>query len=229
MTTIKIDSKDWKNLLASARVYSDEATVKVGEGKARIMLVSASKDNMFYGEVDCEGETEFSVDLDKMMKAMSAVGNDIEIEVGDGVLTVYGQSTKVKVPIIVANQCPNWPPKFLNPTAYCDIAPSLLEPVLSYGKFCNQSFVKFIIDDTKMRIEIGSEYSQDVSEIICPNTAVGSATAVFSLDFIDTLFKHVKSCESVTVGGFENNVPMSFSWAEGSGKFRVLIAPRVED
>lgn len=229
MTTIKTNSKDWKALLSSVKVYVDEATVRIGDGKAHVQAVSTTKENMFYGEIDCEGEGEFSVSLEKMLKALSAVGDNPEIELGDGMLTIYGQTTKVKVPLIVCDTAPNWPPKFITPSATCEIAPSVLDPVLSYGKYCNQSFVRIIIKDTKMKFEIGSEYGQDTSEIESLNTAVGEATSTFGLDLIDTLIKHIKSCDTVTVGGYADNNPMSFAWTDGTGKFKVLIAPRVED
>lgn len=227
--SIKTNVKDWKALLTSARVYVDEATVRVGDGKARIMAVSTTKENMFYGEIDCEGDAEFSVVLDKMIKALSAVGTDAEIEVGEGMLTIYGQNTKVKVPLIVCDVCPNWPERFKTPLAYCNIAPSVLEPVVSYGRFCNHTHVKIMIADTKMKMEIGSEYSQETSEIESTETAVGEAKAIFGLDFIDTLIKHIKSCDTVTVGGFNDDEPMSFAWTDGSGRFKVLIAPRLEE
>lgn len=229
MTTIKANGKDWKALLGSAKVYVDEATIRVNDGKARILAVSTTRENMIYGEIDCEGEAEFSVVLEKMIKALSAVDGDAEIEVGDGVLTIYGQSSKIKVPLIVADTCPDWPEKFMTPTSYCDVPPSLLDPILSYGKYCNQSVVKISIADTKMRFEIYNEYGQDTSEVESPNTAVGEVEATFSLTFIDTIIKHTKSCETVTIGGFADNTPMVVSWQEGTGKFRVLIAPRIED
>lgn len=227
--TIKANGKDWKALLESAKVYVDEATVKVGGGKARVMAVTTTKENMFFGEIDCEGEAEFSVSLEKMIKAMSAVGENPDIDMGDGVLIVYGQSAKVKVPLIVCDTCPNWPERFVKATAYCDISPSQLEPMLSYGKFCNQTFVRIFIGDTKMRMEIGSEYGTDTSEIESLSTAVGESKSTFGLDLINTLIKHIKSCDAVTVGGFGDDVPMSFAWADGTGRFKVLIAPRLEE
>lgn len=226
--TVKASNKDWKAMLSCVKTYTDEATVTVGGGKAKVLEMDLAKNHLIYGEIDCEGEAVFSVTLEKFMKGLSAVGDNPEIEVGDGYLTIYGQSAKVKVPLIVRESNAKWSEKFQNPSASCEIDPSILEPVISYGMYCHQAIAKFSIADTKMRVEIGT--APDVSEVESLSTAVGNATSVFSLEYIETLIKHVKSVSTLKVEGFADNFPMIFSWSnDGTGKFMVLIAPRVEE
>lgn len=226
--TIKAKAKDWKALVSCVRLYVDEATVRVSDGKAKILEADMPKNHMIYGEIACEGEGVFSVGLEKFQKALSAVGEDPDIEVGDGTMTIHGQSARVKVPLIYREVEMKWPDKFNNALASCDISPAVLDPVVSYGKFCDQAVVKFIIGDTKMKVEVGQE--PNVSVIESTSTAVGSATSCFGLEFIELLVKHVKAYPVMTVEGFNDNFPMIFSWKnEDSGLFKVLIAPRIEE
>lgn len=226
--TVKANNKDWKAMLSCVKTYTDEATVTVGGGKAKVLEMDLAKNHLIYGEIDCEGEAVFSINLEKFMKGLSAVGDDPEIEVGDGYLTIYGKSAKVKVPLIVRESTAKWPEKFQNPSASCEIDPSILDPVVSYGVYCSQAIAKFSIADTKMRVEIG--VAPDVSEVESMSTAVGNATSTFGLDLIETIVKHVKSFPTVKVEGFNDNWPMIFSWKnDGTGNFKVLIAPRIEE
>lgn len=226
--TIKANAKDWKALISCAKLYTDEATIRVADGKARILEADLPKNHMIYGEIACEGEGVFSVGLEKFQKALSAVGEDPVMEVGDGTMTIHGQSARVKVPLVYREVEMKWPEKFNNATASCDISPAILDPVISYGKFCDQAVVRFIIDDTKMKVEVGQE--PNVSVIESTSTAVGSATSCFGLDFIEILVKHVKAYPTMTVEGFNDNFPMIFSWHnEDTGFFKVLIAPRIDE
>lgn len=219
--------KDWKSLLGCVKLYTDEATIRVADGKARILERDLAGSHLIYGEIACQGEGVLSVNIEKFQKALSAVGDNPEIEVGDGTMTIHGQSARVKVPLIFREIDTKWPDKFINATAYCDISPAILDPVVSYGRYCDQAVARFIISDTRMQVEIGEE--PNVSVVESESTAVGEATSCFGLDFIEVLVKHVKAYPSMKVEGFKDDYPMIFSWEnEDSGKFKVLIAPRIE-
>lgn len=226
---IKIDSKDLMDLLSCAKLYNDEAKLTFADNSLTITDVDVTHVQMYDLSTVCEASEPcvIAVPLEKMIKALSATGDNIDIVIEDGILTIRGDFAKVKVPLIGGEQTFKWPQKFTQPIASCDIAPSLLAPLVSYGKFTNASVAKFSIHDTRMTILIGE--LPDLSEVQSPNTATGESTSMFSLEYIDTLLKHVKSVPTLTVSGFGDKFPMIFQWETERSKFKVCIAPWTEE
>ena len=226
--SITINVADWKPMLDCAKAYISEAVIRVGGGHATIMEVDDTKTNMIHIAVDCEGEGEFAVDLEKFSKALAAAGQDPILDIEEGYLRIEG-TAKVKVPIIIKESNIKWPEKFYDKEkkAECNIAPSQMDPVLSYGQFCNQALVRFVIGDTRMIVKVGEE--PDMSEITSLSTATGESEVVFSLPMIQAVIKVAKGVDAVTVKGFGNNFPMVFSWVNGTGNYNILIAPHIDE
>lgn len=227
--SIDINVSDWKAVLDSVKAYRSDATITIADGKAKIMEVDDTKTNMIYAEIPCEGEGTFSVDLEKFSKALSAAGKDSALDldnIEEGFLRIEG-TARVKFPLITKEGAVKWPEKFLKSIASCDMSPAQLDPVLSYAQFCSQGVIKFVIGDTRMNIQIGEE--PNLSEITSLSTATGESSSTFSLSLIQTIIKLTKGLDAVTVGGFGDNMPMTFSWLNGSASVCVLVAPRIED
>lgn len=212
-------------MLDCAKAYRSDATIRIADGKARIMEVDDTKTNMFYTEVECQGEGEFSVDIEKFSKALTAAGKDPVVDIEEGFLTIEG-SAKVKVPLLAREVNVNWPDKFTTPSAECDLSPSQIDPVLSYAQYCNQAIVRFILGDTRMKVQVGVE--PDMAEFTSLSTAVGESDAIFSMALIQTIVKLAKGMDAITVGGFGKNKPMLFSWAVDNGICKVLVAPYID-
>ena len=229
MTDIKVNTQDLFSLLSYAKIYTDEATLRIGNGKAEILEVDGTHTQMINGSIACDSDAcEIPINLEKTIKAISAVGKDAILSIDEDALTVQGAHSKIKIPLMVREANFKWPPKFDGEAkAYCEIPPSLLAPMLSYGEYTSSGKAAFIIGDTKMRIEIGE--TPDISELESPNTAVGDCKVTIDLTYLNTLIKNIKGVPSVTVCGYADNNPLLFKWADGTGEFRVLIAPRIED
>ena len=225
---LKVDAGDLTTLLSCAKLYLDEATIRVANGKATIMEVDPTHTQMMCGSIDCQSEDcEIPVNLEKLIKALSAAGQGAVIELDDGFIRIHGAHTRIKIPLIYRDVNFKWPAKFSGqPIAECDLPPSILAPVISYGQYTSSAAAKFTIGDTRMTIEIGQE--PDVSEIVCPNTAVGESTVTVDLTYLDTIIKHVKNLPTVKVCGYGDNVPIQFMWTAGTGVFKVMVAPRIE-
>lgn len=224
--SIEVNVSDWKGMLDCAKMYMTEATIHIGDKKAWILEIDDTKTNLVFVEIACDGEADFTVNLEKFGRALIASGADPVIDVEEGYLRIEG-TARVKVPLVVKENKVRWPDKFKESIASCDIAPSQLDPVLSYGQFCNQSVVRFTLGDTRMNIQVGT--GADMSEITSLSTAVGESMSVFSLPLIQSIMKLTKGLESVTVHGFGNNMPMIFTWATGTGVYRILIAPFIDE
>lgn len=227
--SIDINVSDWKAVMDSVKAYRSDATITIADGKARIMEVDDTKTNMIYAEIPCEGEGTFSVDLEKFSKALSAAGKDSALDldnIEEGFLRIEG-TARIKFPLINKDGTVKWPEKFMKSIAACDMSPAQLDPVLSYAQFCSQGVIRFVIGDTRMNIQIGEE--PNLSEITSLSTATGESESGFSLPLIQTIIKLTKGLEAVTVEGFGNDMPMTFSWVNGNAAVRVLVAPRIED
>lgn len=227
MSELNVNVSDLSGLLSCAKIYMDEATLRVGNGYVQVVEVDPTHTQMIDGKVECNSDPcEIPVNLEKLIKAISAAGKDTVMELSDGMLILHGEHTKIKVPLIYRDAVFRWPARFDGePVAQCDIAPSLLASVISYGMYTNSAFAKFSIKDTRMTVEIGTE--SDTSEIVSPFTATGESTVNIDLAYLDALIKFVKSVPVVTVCGFGDSVPLMFKWTDGTGSYRVVIAPRI--
>ena len=152
-----VNAQELLSLLSCAKLYLDEAIIRVGNGKAQILEVDPTHTQMMQGEIDCNSEPCLvPINLEKMIKALSAAGKDAKITVGDGILEIHGEHTRIKVPLITKEATFKWPAPFAgNPLAECELDPSLLAPMISYGQYTSSSVATFKIGDTRMRIEIG--------------------------------------------------------------------------
>ena len=230
MPEIKVNMQDLSNLLSCAKLYMDEATIRIGNGFAEVLEVDATHTQMLHGKIICDCEPcEIPVNLEKLIKAISAAGKDnATMEFQDGILTIRGAHSRIKVPTIYKESNFKWPAAFGDDApATGQISPSLLAPMLSYGLYTNSGAAKFSIRDSKLTVEIGK--SPDISEITSPDPATGESVVNIDLAYLDMLIKYVKGVPTVTVCAYGDDKPILFKWAEGTGDFRVLIAPRIED
>lgn len=226
---MKINTKDWTTFLSTAKVYMSEANIVIKDNTARITGIDLTHTNMIDAVIPCESEinTTIPVSLEKMVKALSAIGSDAEIELTDGYMVLHGEHSKIKVPLLAVESKFTWPPKFAGePPANCDIDPSLLVPLVSYGQYISAGICNISIADTRMTITVGQV--PETSEIQSPCTAVGEAASTMDLAYVELLMKNIKS-DSVNIGGFGRDMPMLFTWTAGQGRYKVIVAPRVED
>lgn len=229
MSEIKVNVQELTGLLSCAKLYMNEATLRIADGYAQVTEVDATHVQMISGKIECDCEPcNIPVNLEKLIKAISAAGKDAVMELDNDRIILHGEHARIKVPLIYRDVNFKWPPKFdADPVAECEISPSLLSPVISYGVYTNSSFARFSIKDTRMTVEIGTE--SDVSEVISPSTAVGESTVNIDLAYLDALIKYVKNVPSIKVCGFGSDTPLMFKWNDGTGVYRVVIAPRIED
>lgn len=229
MSNIDVNIQDLSALLSCAKMYMDEATIKISNGYAEIVEVDPTHTQMLHGRVKCDSEPcEISVGLEKIIKAISAAGKDCTLELTDSQLILHGAHSRIKVPLIIRDSKFKWPAKFTGePVATCDISPSLLAPSLSYGIYTNSVAARFKIADTRMTIEMGQ--APDITELQSPSTAVGECAVNIDLAYLDTLIKYVKAVPTITVCGYGDNVPLMFRWTDGTGEYKVLVAPRIEE
>lgn len=227
---ISVNTKDWVTFLSTAKSYMAEANIIVKDNTARITGVDLTHTNMIDAAIPCEydGELTIPVSLDRMVKALSTIGQEADIELTDGYMVLHGEHSKIKIPLLAeVNSRFSWPAKFAGEApAQCEIDTSLLMPFVSYGQYTNAGIFHVDISDTKMTITIGE--MPETSEVQSPNTAVGEAHSTMDLAYIELLLKNIKG-GNVSVCGFGNNVPMLFSWTAGEGQYKVLVAPRIED
>lgn len=227
---MKINTSDWITFVGNAKNYLDEANIVLTEGKAEIVGIDLTHTNMIQAVLNCDCDVEGTIPIstEKMLKALGAVGPEAELEVKDGYVILYGQHTKIKVPLLAFESNFKWPPTFSKePAAYCDIDPSLLAPMVSYGQYAKMGIAKVAIQDTRMVITVGEH--PETSEIQAPNTAVGNSTSILDLQYIELLMKILKGTDNVTVCGYADGNPILFKWTAGNGEYKVLMAPRVED
>lgn len=227
---MKVDTKDWITFLSTAKSYMSEANIVIKDNMARIVGVDMTHTNMLAAAIPCEyeGETIIPVSLEKMVKALSAVGQDADMELTDGYLTLHGEHSKIKVPLLADVESKfRWPDKFAEAgPAQCDIDVSLLVPLISYGQYIGAGQARVVIADTRMNIIVGEV--PETSEIQSPDTAVGESDCKLGLSYIELLLKNIKG-GVLHVSGYGNNMPVLFSWSAGEGQYKVLMAPWIEE
>lgn len=226
---IHANVKDWTPFLACAKAYTEEANIMIENNTARIVCIDTTHTCMVNAVIPCESDqnTVLPVKLEKFGKALSAAG-DSDIEVSEGYITLHGCHAKVKVPLLSVEQKFNWPPKFSGePSAYCDIDPSLLAPIVSYGQYVSAVIADVKISDTRMVVTVGQV--PETSEIQSPSTAVGEGHSTLDVTYVDALMKLIKGTPEVTIGIFQNDAPVLFKWTMGEGQYKVIVAPRIED
>lgn len=228
---VKIGSKDLTDILMCVKLCMDETTLYFGDDNVQVMDVDPTHVQMFHAIAQCECSEKcvISVSVEKMVKALAAAGNgEIELEIDESFVKIHGEHTRVRVPLIDRESRFKWPEKMNTTVATCEIEPSILAPALSYGTFTSASGVQIAIGDTKMKINVMSDTADDI-EIESSHTAVGDSTSCLSISYLDTLIKHVKSVPTIEIGAFGDDHPVQIAWATDKARFKVIIAPWIEE
>lgn len=226
---IDVNITDFKNMLNLAGAFSSEATFKVKDKCLILSVLDTAHVAMAKGVMAFTGDAgvdEFTVDVEKMQKALTTTGDDVHMEIGDGLLTLSGGKAKVKISLISSDITNLKEPNF-QIKASGKIQPSRLKSAFAYGMLTKADHVVITVNEGKLFFETG-EY---------PNTALiegdedgeGTATAGFMLDYVQTivdLSTKAKSLLKVGLGG--TDYPANFSWAGETANYSVLLAPRIE-
>lgn len=227
---IGVNITDFKNLLNLAGAFSTEATFKVKDkNRLDLLVIDPAHVAMAKGAITLTGEPdvdEFTVDVDKMLKALATTGDNVTIEIKDGLLTLTGDKSKVKVSLLNPEMSNLKEPNFETKCSG-SIQPSRLKSAFAYGSLSKADHVVITINEGKLFFETG-EYP-NVAIIEGDEEGEGTARAGFMLDYIQSivdLATKAKSLLKVGLGG--TDYPAKFSWSGETAVYSVLLAPRIE-
>lgn len=227
MIDVKID--EFKNLLSLAGAFTSEATFNVKGDRLELMVIDDAHVAMAKGsialnstpEVDC-----FTVDVEKVLKALATTGSDVKISVGEGILALRGDKSRANISLVGSVGKPLREPQF-EATASAKIQPSRLKSVLDFGAYSKTDYVKIMIAEGKMSISAG----------LYPNVAIvdgdevgeGDAVAGFMADYVATAVKLANTAKSdLTIKLMGDDRPALFEWQGETSNYSVLVAPRIE-
>ena len=226
---IGVNITDFKNLLNLAGAFSAEATFKIKDDRMDLSVLDTAHVAMAKGAITITGEPEvdeFTVDVEKMLKALAVTGDNVQMNIADGLLTLTGDKSKVKVSLINPEFSNLKDPKF-EVKATGSIQPSRLKTAFAYGTLSKADHIVITVNDGKLFFETG-EYP-NVATIEGDEDGYGTATAGFMLDYIQSivdLATKAKSLLKVGLGG--TDYPAKFSWTGETAVYSVLLAPRIE-
>ena len=226
-----VNTNDLKNMLNTALAFSKETTFYVERNTntihlrlldpAHVAMVIASAPLTSVPDVDY-----FTVNVEQMLKALGIVGDEVEIEIGGGLVQIKGTKSKVKLPLIANDNNPPRTPSF-EVTAHAYINPADLKNTLNYGVYnkCDHFHVK--IENGHMTFETG-DYP-NVAEIDGSEDGEGDAKAGFPMDYMISIVDLAGKCKStLEVDMIGDDSPAIFKWNGETAQYSVLLAPRIE-
>lgn len=226
---LDININDMKNLLSTALTFSKETTFYIKDDTlylrmldpAHIAMVVASAPLASTPDVDM-----FTVNTEQMQKALGIAGDDVKIEIKDGLVHIKGSKSKVKLPLIVSD---SHPPKVPDTeiVANAFINPADLKNTLNYAVYnkCDHFYIN--IEDGHMVIQTG-DYP-NVAEIDGTENGAGTAKAGYPIEYMVSIVDLAGKCKSqLEVCLMGDDFPAIFKWKGETAQYSVLLAPRIE-
>ena len=228
---LDVNINDLKNMLNTALAFSKEVTFYVDKNTdmlhikmidpAHVAMIIASAPLTSKPDVDC-----FTVNVEQMLKALSIVGDEVKIQIADGVVAIKGNKSKVKLPLIATdNKSPKTPD--LEVVAYAYINPADLKNTLNYGVYNKCDHFHIRISNGHMTIETG-DYP-NIAEIEGNEDGDGDALAGYPMDYMLSIVDLAGKCKSrLEVDMMGDDFPAMFKWNGETSSYNVLLAPRIE-
>lgn len=228
---LEINTNDLKNMLNTAAAFSKETTFYVDRtastlhlrmlDPAHVAMILASAPLASEPDVDY-----FTVNVEQMIKALSIVGDEVKIKIGNGIVEIKGNKSKVKLSLIADDNKPPRVPDF-ETVAHAFINPADLKNTLNYGVYnkCDHFHIK--IEDGHMTIDTG-EYP-NIAEIDGSENGEGNARAGFPMEYMLSIVDLAGKCKStLEVDMIGDDSPAIFKWNGETAQYSVLLAPRIE-
>ena len=242
------DSRTWKTCLSAMVNLIEEAAFKFTAAGVRmramdpshIALVDFELPASAFEEYRVKGESVLGINISEMNKIMArAKGEDeLTIELDEEKnrlsLTFKGVSTRrISLPLIDVGETEMKEPE-LQFTATADVAAGVVQDGLKDAELMGDS-VKFELNEDGL--SIFAESDKGTSELKLRKGDQGllelsvkkSAHAAYNIKYLSDITKAASSSDAVTINlGTGLPIQLDLPIAEGKGKLRFLLAPRVE-
>ena len=228
--SLKANKSDWVAMLSMMTVIEKEVTIKTDGVTAQCMAVDPAHAMFAKCIMNCEGEQDsFTVNSEQFLKGLVASGGDVQtinIDRDKGSIQIVGES-KVRVPLYDEGEaCPDIFEKFKEFECNGQFKASTLEPLVNYGIYKKQDYLKYYFKDGKLKIVVG----EGANESECSfDDATGEGVVGFPLDYTMTMLKQSKGMD-IKIGLIKSDSPARFQWEAGhSLSINVMLAPRIEE
>jgi hypothetical protein len=225
-----INTNDMKNLLNTALAFSKETTFYIKDDTLYLRMLDTAHVAMVIASAPLTSTPDnidmFTVNVEQMQKALGIVGDDVEIEIKDGLVSIKGSKSKVKLPLIVTDSHPPKVPD-IEVVANAFINPADLKNTLNYAIYnkCDHFYIN--IEDGHMVIQTGDYPS--VAEIDGTEDGVGTAKAGYPIEYMASIVDLAGKCKSqLEVCLMGDDFPAIFKWNGETAQYSVLLAPRIE-
>ena len=242
------DSKVWKTCIGAMVNLIEEAAFKFTEEGVRmkamdpshVALVDFELPAQAFGEYRVKQPKVLGINLTEMNKIMARAKAEDELiieldeEKNRLALTFKGASTrKFSLPLIDVSEAELPEPK-LQFTATADVAAGVIQDGLKDAEIVGDN-VKFELNEDGFFLFAESEkgtteLNVHKGDVALPRLNVKQAShAMYNIKYLSDIAKAASSSETITINlGMDLPIQLDFPIAEGKGKLRFLLAPRIE-
>ena len=228
---IGVNVTEFKNLLALAGAFTEDATFRKKDNTLELVVIDPAHVAMAKGSIPLTEFPEdmdcFTINVERAQKALSTTGDDVTIDIKNGVMIIKNDKSRAKLSLIATDSKEVREPAF-KVSAYAYIQPARVKTAMSYGALSKADYVKILLVKGHLTIETG-EYPNS-AEIEGDEDGEGDAMAGFMMDYVQTIVDlAIKAKSNLTIGLGGNDFPAKFIWKSGDNStFSVLLAPRIE-
>ncbi len=242
------DSKVWKNCIGAISNLIDEVNFEFGEegiemkamDPSHVALSDFQLSSDAFTEYDLEEPLKIGVDLAEMDKIMSrAKKNDVfvmEFDESENRLRLQfkGASTRrFSLPVLDVEE-EDLPEPELDFTATAEVTAGSISEGLKDADLVGDN-VRFELSEDKFLMKIESDTGSAEMELSTEDEGLEkleveeTSSAMYNIDYLEDMFKASSSNDIVQVNhGVDLPIQIIFQIADGGGRLRFLLAPRVE-
>lgn len=242
------DSKIWKSSIGAIANLIDEAAFKFTSGgvtmkaidPSHIALVDFELPAKVFAEYDVKEEAILGIDLTEMNKVLSRAKPDDEFvleldeEKNRLTLTFKGKSTRrFSLPLIDIGEAELPEPK-LEFTASAEVVAGAIQDGLKDAGLVGDN-VRFEISEKEFRMSSESDTGSAEMKLSKGDEGLKKldvkqpAKSMYNISHLDDMTKAASSDDVIVVNvGTDLPILLNFSMAEGKGRLKFLLAPRIE-
>lgn len=241
-------SEVWKNCIGAISNLIDEADFEVGEDGVELKAMDPSHVALTdfrlsaeaFEEYDIEEPLKLGVDLDEMDNRMSRAKKSdesiIEYKEEDNRLRLEfkGASTRrFSLPLLELEE-EELPEPELDFTAEAKVSAGAIKEGLKDAALIGEN-VKFDLSDGKFVMSIESDTGSAEMELLEGDEGLEEisvdqpSSAMYNIGYLEDMVKSASSSDIVDIShGEDLPIQLVFTMAEGNGRLRFVLAPRVE-
>jgi len=242
------DSKIWKSSIGAIANLIDEAAFKfTSDGvtmkamdPSHVALIDFELPAKAFAEYDVKEETILGVDLTEMNKIMSRAKPDdgfaleLDKEKNRLALTFKGKSTRrFSLPLIDISEAELPEPK-LEFTASAEVSAGAIQDGLKDAGLVGDN-VRFEVSEKEFYMSSESDSGSAEMKLSKGDEGLRKldvkqpAKSMYNINYLDDMTKAATSDDVITVNlGTDLPILLNFQMAEGKGRLKFLLAPRIE-